>query len=158
MPAISGREKVTENARRLLAFSKIVDVPIILTEQEKLGPTLPELKQEVPDLPALSKVHFNCFYSEAFSERVHTSGRRTLIIAGVEAHICVVQTALFAIENYSVHVVADAVSSRTAENCSLAIERMRAKGVTISSTEMVIYEMLQQAGTDEFKAALKLVK
>ena len=158
MPAIAHGEKVIENARKLLAFSKIIGLPVIVTEQEKLGSTLPQLKDEVPDLKAISKVHFNCFYSDAFAEEVRRAGKRTLIVAGVEAHICVAQTALYAADEFDVHVVADATSSRSIDNWTLAIERMRAGGVTVTSTEMAIYELLQRAGTDEFKAALQLVK
>jgi isochorismate hydrolase len=76
----------------------------------------------------------------------------------VEAHICVAQTALYAVPEFDVHVVADAISSRSIDNWTVAVERMRARGVTVTSTEMVIYELLQRAGTEEFKAALQLVK
>ena len=158
MPAIAHGERVVENARRLLAFARIAGLPVILTEQEKLGATVPVLKNEMPELEAISKVHFNCFYADAFSKSVEQSGKRTLVLAGVESHICVAQTALHAAGDFHVHVVADATSSRTLENLTLATERMRDKGVTITSTEMVIYELLQRAGTEEFKAALQLVK
>ena len=158
VPAVQAGAKAVENMRRLLAFAKIVRMPVVITEQEKLGPTVPELADEMGDFLAVPKTHFNCFFSDLFVERLRAAGRKTLIVAGLEAHICVAQTALFALEEYSVHVVADAISSRTAENVAVALQRMTASGVTVTSTEMVIYEILRQAGTDEFKAALKLVK
>ncbi len=158
VPAIFEHEKVVENTRRLLALSKILKLPVLYTEQEKLGPTLPAIKAEIGDREPVSKLSFNCFFSDSFNEQVRATLRNTMIIAGVEAHICVAQTALWAHSRFRVHVVGDAVSSRTAENRHFAIDRMRAQGVTITSTEMVIYELLQRAGTEEFKAMLPLIK
>jgi nicotinamidase-related amidase len=129
-------------------------LPVIFTEQEKLGVTLGEVSQAAPVFEAVPKTTFNCFLCEPFALKVHDTGRSTLIIAGIEAHICVAQTALWA----HVHVVQDAISSRAPHNVAVAVERMRASGVTITSTEMVIYELLQRAGTEEFKAMLPFVK
>ena len=86
------------------------------------------------------------------------AGRRNLILCGIESHICVAQTAISALENYNVHVVSDAVSSRSNHNKETALNRMRESGAVITSTEMVIYELLRQAGTNDFRATLKLVK
>jgi nicotinamidase-related amidase len=85
-------------------------------------------------------------------------GKKILVLTGVEAHICVAQTALHALSSYDVQVISDAVSSRTADNRSIALLRMRDAGATITSTEMFIYEILQKAGTDEFRAVLPFVK
>ncbi|HOJ43201.1 MAG TPA: isochorismatase family protein [Syntrophorhabdaceae bacterium] len=158
MPAIYNREKVMENAIRLVRFSKIVNIPVIITEQEKLGKTMPELKNELKEAMPVTKIHFNCFENETFLDLVKRHKRETLIIAGVEAHICVAQTALSRISDYNVHVIEDAISSRVESNCRAAIERMRQAGVIISTTEMVIYEILKKAGTEEFKACLSLIK
>lgn len=158
MPAVINREKMIENTRRLLALSRVLNLPVIYTEQEKLGPTVAEVKAEMPGAAAVPKLSFNCFFTDQFSARVHESKRKTLIIGGVEAHICVAQTALWAHPRFRVHVVRDAISSRTADNLAVAVDRMRAGGVTITSTEMVIYELLQRAGTEEFKAILPLIK
>jgi nicotinamidase-related amidase len=106
----------------------------------------------------VSKRVFNCFFCGSFAEKIDQLQRRTLILSGIEAHICVTQTALWANPQFRVQVVSDAISSRAPENVSVAIERMRSSGVTITSTEMVIYELLQTAGTDEFKAMLPYVK
>lgn len=158
MPAMAHRETVLENGRRLLAFSDIIKLPVIVTEQEKLGSTILDVSRHGRTIELISKVTFNCFLSDHFADAIRRSGRKTLIVIGVEAHICVAQTALQALSQFKVHVVRDAISSRTVDNWSTAVDRMRSSGVTITSTEMVIYELLKRAGTDEFKAALALVK
>jgi len=158
MPAISGREILLQNVIRLTRFSRLFNIPIVITEQKKLGSTLQEIITELTGIHPIEKVHFNCFMSEGFEHNIKQLERKTLILAGVEAHICVLQTALHALESFRVHVVEDAVGSRTIENRNIAVERMRHAGVVITSTEMFIYEILQKAGTDKFKAALKLVK
>lgn len=158
MPAISRSDEVTANLVRLARFSRIVGLPVIMTEQEKLGATLPAVKECVPDVEPVKKVHFNCFSNHDFSDRVLASGKKTIILTGAEAHICVAQTALGAPAGYTVHVVADAISSRVLENKETALRRMLHAGSVITSTEMFMYEILEKAGTDEFKAVLPLVK
>ena len=158
LPAMAHRETITENANRLLAFSDIIGLPVVVTEQEKLGPTALDLSLRKQPVKPILKVAFNCFLSDEFADAIHRSGRKTLILTGLEAHICVAQTALYGVPQFKVHVVRDAVSSRTDDNRNVAVERMRISGVTITTTEMVIYELLKRAGTDEFKAALALVK
>lgn len=157
-PVMAEKEALADQVIKLVRFSKIVGLPVILTEQDKLGPSLPEIKGELPSAAPVPKVDFNCFGCEAFSKRVRESEKSTLILCGIEAHICVAQTALHAVSDYQVHVVADAVASRSTENKRLALERMSRSGVSITSTEMVIYELLKRAGTDTFKEVLKLVK
>jgi nicotinamidase-related amidase len=158
VPAVSDKEKVVENVVRLVKFANIIGLPIVVTEQEKLGNTIAEVKNELEDFQTISKVHFNCFYCKDFADQIDMLGKSTLILAGLEAHICIAQTAVFAMPRYNVHIISDATSSRVKENCTVSIERMRHCGATISSTEMFIYELLQKAGTSEFKAALPLVK
>ncbi len=158
LPAIANRETVAGNVTRLIAFSEIIGIPVVVTEQEKLGSTALDLSQCKQAGKPISKVTFNCFLSDEFSRAIHESGKQSLIITGLEAHICVAQTALYAVQQFNVHVVRDAISSRTTDNWNTAVERMRASGVTITSTEMVIYELLTKAGTEEFKKALALVK
>jgi isochorismate hydrolase len=158
MPVIAGGEEVVENIVRLLKFARIVGIPIVFTEQEKLGPTLPQVRQEVQEGEPVGKVAFDSFSCEEFASRVRQTGKEALILTGVEAHVCVMQTALHALPYIKVHVVSDAVSSRRRENWSVAIERMRQAGAVVTSTEMVMFELLRQAGTDEFRAALPLIK
>ncbi|MCU0594323.1 MAG: hydrolase [Desulfobacterota bacterium] len=157
-PVMAGKEDLANQVIKLVRFAKIVGLPVIATEQEKLGPTLSEIKGEVPSVSPVSKVDFNCLGCEAFTKRVQELERRTLVLCGIEAHICVAQTALYAASDYRVHVVADAVASRAPENRRIALERMSRSGITITSTEMVIYEILRKAGTDTFREVLKLVK
>jgi nicotinamidase-related amidase len=158
LPAVSDKEKVVENVVRLVKFANIIGLPIIVTEQEKLGNTVPEVKKELANVQPINKVHFNCFFCNDFAARIDTLGKSTLVLAGAESHICVAQTAIFALPRFNVHIISDAVSSRVQENRIISIERMRQCGAIISSTEMFIYELLQKAGTDEFKAVLPLVK
>jgi isochorismate hydrolase len=158
MPVIANRERVTDNVVRLLKFSQIIGLPVLLTEQEKLGDTVPGLLDARSGLTPIRKLDFDCFGCEEFVQEVGKKGRGTLILCGVETHICVGQTALHAIPEFTVHVVSDATSSRTEENWRVGLERVRQAGVVITSTEMVIYELLQRAGTDEFRSVLPLVK
>ncbi len=158
LPVMAQRETVLENAIRLVKFSRIMGIPIIVTEQHNLGPTTPQLRAELGDIQAICKWEFDCLSVPAFVEQVRQLKRNTLIIAGIEAHVCVAQTALHARPYYNVHVVSDAISSRSLHNWEIAIGRMRQQGITITSTEMVIFELLKRAGTDEFREALKLIK
>jgi isochorismate hydrolase len=158
LPVIAEKEIIIQNILRILKFGQLLDIPVVITEQEKLGPTLAEIASEAVGVHPLGKVHFNCFMSAEFDHRIKQLEKKTLILAGVEAHICVTQTALYALPLFKVHIVSDAVGSRSLENRNIAIERMRQSGATITTTEMFIYEILQRAGTDKFKAALQLVK
>ncbi len=158
VPAMSHSQTIVDNVKRLLALARTMHLPALFTEQEKLGATLGEVSQAAPAFEPVPKTTFNCFLCEPFASKVRGSGRSTLIIAGIEAHICVAQTALWAHPQFRVHVVQDAISSRAPHNVAVATERMRAAGITITSTEMVIYELLQRAGTEEFKAMLPFVK
>ncbi|MBA4390188.1 MAG: hydrolase [Syntrophus sp. (in: bacteria)] len=158
MPAIAEKEKIVSNAVKLVQFCRITGIPVVITEQEKLGSTVAVLKNELQGVEPFHKVHFNCFYCDDFDAEIKKTGKKTLILAGVEAHICVAQTALQAIPFYGVHAVSDATSSRLMENHKVALDRMRNAGVIITSAEMFMYEILQRAGTDEFKKVLPLVK
>lgn len=158
MPVIDENRTVIDNVVRLIKFARIIDLPVILTEQDRLGATVTEVRQEIPSATPVGKITFDAFLSEAFVEHLQHLNRKTLILTGVEAHICIAQTALHALPHYTVHVVSDAVSSRTTANRAIGLERMRQCGAWITSTEMVIYELLKRAGTDAFRKALKLVK
>ncbi len=158
IPAIHSGEMVVANTATLTTFCGIAGIPIIFTEQQKLGPTLSDVRQACRTFSAIEKVHFNCFFNPIFAQEIQNARRKTLVIAGVESHICVAQTAIWAAREFNVHVISDAVSSRVPDNKAIAIQRMRDAGAVISSTEMFIYEILVQAGTDEFKSVLPLVK
>lgn len=158
LPVMFDRELIIKNIEKLVRFSLIASIPIIITEQEKLGSTVKEVKNLIPGIEPIRKIHFNCFFCEPFTEKVKSLSRKTLVLAGIEAHICVAQTALFALPDFCVHVISDAISSRNTQNRDISIQRMMQAGATISSTEMFIYEVLKRAGTEEFKATLELVK
>ncbi len=160
MPVIHEREKILTNVNKLLRGAEILGLETIITEQypKGLGSTCKEV--EIGEgKTILEKVCFSCMKSESVSEQLKLTNKKTLVICGVESHICVLKTTLDALnQGYEVHVVADAVSSRTAENKQLAIERMRQAGAFIVSVEMILFMMLNEAGTDEFKAISKLIK
>jgi len=157
-PVMSEGKRLMDNVVRLARSAKVLGLPVLITEQEKLGETLPEIRQVLPDAERVPKTEFDCLASAAVLERIRALRRGIIIIAGIEAHICVAQTALHGISDYAVHVVSDAVSSRSPHNQKIALDRMMQGGVTISSTEMAIYELLGRAGTDTFREILKVVK
>ncbi len=158
MPAVKDPVPVSRTIQDLVKFANIMDIPVIVTEQQKLGDTLPEIQELVTDFQPISKISFSCFGCPDFVTAVKKSGADTLIIVGVEAHICVAQTALDAVSRYDVHVVADAISSRSPQNLAVALDRMGKEGVIITSKEMFFYEVLRKAGTPQFKEVLALVK
>jgi nicotinamidase-related amidase len=158
VPAMAAKERLTENILKLVKFARLFSLPVILTEQQKLGTTISEIRTELADIGPISKSEFNCFASPSFINQIHKHKKHTLLIAGIEAHICVAQTALYALARHNVQVVSDAIASRASHNRDIALERMYQQGVTITSTEMVIYEALGKAGTDQFRKVLALVK
>jgi len=155
---IEEANKSIENIVRLIRFSNIVDIPIVLTEQQNLGDTVKEIRDEMTTFQPVSKITFSCFASEEFCGYLKHLKKKTLIVTGIEAHICVAQTVLDAIHEYGVHVVSDAVSSRSINNKEIALDRLRQNNVTITTTEMLIYELLIKAGTNEFRKTLGLLK
>ena len=160
LPQIIEKEKLVENIVKLIKFANIINIPIILTEQypKGLGHTITEIKEILPDLLPIEKTTFNCFGSEKFNEQLSEINISTLIVVGIETHVCINQTALSGIDNFKVCVISDAVSSRTKENWHIGLERIKQNGAIISSTEMVMYELLRDAKTKEFKESLELLK
>ena len=158
VPVITGADKAIENVIKLVKLAKILQLPIVLTEQQNLGDTVDEIKSEISEIGPITKITFSCFGLKEFADHISRLNRKTLILTGIESHICVTQTALDAPPEYSIHTVSDAVASRSPHNWEIALDRMRQSDVTITSTEMLMYELLRKAGTDEFRAALPLVK
>ncbi len=151
-------DRVVENAVRLARFARIVGLPVVWAEQEKLGETAAPVRAALEGLAPVRKLHFGCLGCGELAAQIEAVGRRTLVLLGVEAHVCVAQTALQALPRFGVQVVADAVSSRVPENREVALARLARAGAVVTSTEMLIYELLGRAGTEEFKAVLPLVK
>jgi nicotinamidase-related amidase len=155
------RGEIEGNAGILTDLAIKTEMPIVLTTQYKrgIGPTIKSLNERLIDLDEIEKLCFNCFDTDQFRDRVFSTGRKTLLIAGIEAHICVLQTALRAIEQgFTVHVVADATGSRTVKNHKIGLGRMRDAGCVITSTEAAAFEVIREAGTPLFKDMLKLIR
>ncbi len=158
VPVISNHKKIIENIVRLIRFAKIIKMPVVLIEQEKLGDTVKEIKTELPDLVPIKKIEFSACKNSEFMKKIHELSRNNIILAGIETHICITQTTLELMPEYNLHVVGDATSSRSLENRDIALRRLSQSGVVVSSTEMVIYELMEKAGTSEFKKVLDLIK
>jgi nicotinamidase-related amidase len=163
LPPIWEKERLVRNAQLLIRLAGILKIPAIVTTQynKGLGHTVPEVSSLLPDAPTIDKVMFSCFGSEVFCSLLKRlpGQRTTVLLCGMETHICVMQTALGALrEGYLVHVASDAVSSRTELNWRIGLERMRAAGAILSSTEMMIYELLRSSGAPAFRELLPYLK
>jgi len=158
LPHVDGCSDVVRNTATLTEFAKLFDIPIIVSEQEKLGPTSPEIMSSLVETNPIAKKAFGCLDCEEFRSRLNAFKRKTLLLAGVETHICITQTALQALGKLNVHVISDATSSRDPNNKKIGLERIRQAGGMISSTEMFMYESLGSADHEKFKAVLSLVK
>ena len=155
------RQKVLDNCRRLIEGAKVLDIPVAVTEQypKGLGPTEEELRGILLSYEPFEKLTFSCCGDPAFMESVEALGRKKIILAGMETHVCVLQTGLDLLrEGYGVHLVRDAVCSRSKDNWLTGVELMRDAGAVVTSTETVLFQLLGKAGTDEFRAVSKLVK
>lgn len=159
LPEIDRQAMVLSNAVRFLHFCRGSGLPIILVEQRKLGKTVPQITSLTEGKAAIPKDYFDAFAVRAFRDEIRRYERATLLVCGIETHICVAQTALGGLNaGYRVHVVADATSSRHAENRAIGLDRLRLGGAVVTSTEMAIYELLEAAGTDRFRRILPIVK
>jgi len=163
LPPIFHREELVRNSKLLVRAAGVLKIPVIMSTQyaKGLGKTVPELASLLPETEAIDKDQFSCFGSDAFCTLLKRlpGNRNTLLLCGMESHICVTQTALGALrEGYLVHVASDAVSSRTEWNWKIGLERMRAAGAVISSTEMMIYELMRSSSSQAFKEMLLHLK
>jgi nicotinamidase-related amidase len=163
LPPIWQKEQLVKNAQLLIRLAGILKIPAIVTTQyaKGLGTTVPEIASLLPESTPIDKLKFSCFGSDVFCSLLKRlpGQRTTVLLCGMETHICVMQTALGALrEGYVVHVASDAVSSRAEWNWHVGLDRMRAAGAVISSTEMVIYELLRSSGAPAFKALLPYLK
>jgi nicotinamidase-related amidase len=155
------REAVVNNSLHLIEIAKIMNIPIVITEQypKGLGRTVKEIVNAVPDYKPLEKLTFSCCDELTFLKEIKALDKKTLIIAGMETHVCVLQTCIGLVrDGYNVHIVRDAICSRTKENWKTAIEFMRDAGAIITCTETVLFQLLKVAGTEEFKAISKRIK
>ena len=155
------KEMLFDSLQKLIKGAQILGIPIILTEQnpEGLGPTIPEVVRLLPDIQPIPKLSFSCCGDERFLQELEALNRKQVLIAGIEAHVCVYQTAMDLLRlGHEVQVVADAVSSRTAENKEIGLERVKSEGASLTSTETALFELLKVAEGEKFKKILKIVK
>src|SRR6266567_1437338 len=163
LPPVHQKEQLVRNAQLLIRAVAILKIPALASTQyaKGLGGTVPEIASLLSGTDAIDKTLFSCFGSDAFCSALKRlpGKRNTLLLCGMESHICVMQTALGALrEGYLVHVASDAVGSRAEWNWRIGLERMRAAGAVISSTEMMIYELMRSSSSAEFKELLPHLK
>ncbi len=152
---------LTRNIAILVEASKILQLPVFVTEQypQGLGKTVAEISACVGNHQHFEKSCFSCCGSEPFLDALNGTGRKQIIVCGIEAHVCISQTVhdLLA-QGYSPHIVSDAVASRFPKNKEVGLSKMVASGAVLSSVEMALFEMLIESGTENFKAVQRLVK
>ncbi len=162
LPFIFEKERVVRNAQLLIRLADILSLPIVVSTQyvKGLGTTVEEIQSLLPDVKAVDKLEFGCFGNGEYCSTIAgLANRSTLLLCGIESHICVMQTAVGALnQGLNVHVAADAVSSRAELNWKIGMNRMQAAGAVITSTEMKIYELLGKSGTPAFKEMLRHLK
>jgi len=160
-PFIFENEILTKNISKLIEGLKIINIPIFITEQyvKGLGPTIAPIANIIGDHPRIEKMAFSCCDEPSLMEGIVVSGKENIIIAGIESHVCVLQTVIDLKSNgYLPVVVQDCVSSRSENDKRMAIERMRQEGATITTVESILFELLRYSGTEQFKGISKLVK
>jgi nicotinamidase-related amidase len=161
MAAMHEKDQLIKNLVKLVKGAKVLNVPIIVTEQNPrgLGPTIPELAELIKDDPVISKLSFSCCGEEAFMAAFDKTERDQILICGMESHVCVYQTAADLLEQgYEVEVVMDAVSSRTPENRAIGWEKCKEYGASLTGVETVLFELLQVAEGPQFKEIFQIVK
>ncbi|MEQ8387735.1 MAG: hydrolase [Alphaproteobacteria bacterium] len=161
LPAMAAPGAVIQNVERLIKGARFLGVPQLASVHypRGLGPLVTHLEELLRADEAMEKIAFSCMGDDGIARRVRELGRLQVILSGIEAHICVLQTALdLKALGYHVFVVSDAVSSRTEASKAAALDRLRGEDVAIVTTEMVLFEWLGKAGSPEFKKISALVK
>lgn len=159
--AMKVRDEVVKNCLHLIELSKMMNIPVVVTEQypKGLGPTVAEIKDALPSYQPIEKLTFSCCEEPNFLNEIKRLNKKTLILTGMETHICVLQTCIDLLkEGFHVHLVRDAVCSREKENWKTGIELMRDAGAVINCTETVLFQLLKVAGTEEFRAISRRIK
>ena len=159
--SMTDKESLFKNIRILIQGAKILEIPILWCQQvpESLGPTVPEIAELLTGQEPIDKASFSCWSQEEFADLLNVLDREQVLLCGIETHVCVYQTAMDLMEEgLDVTVVADAVSSRTEQNRETALDRLSAEGASISSTEMVLFELIKTARHPQFRDIARLVK
>ena len=155
------RDSTVSNTAALIEAAELFGIPVLCSvhNPDKLGGFLPELTNKISEPKLLDKLEFNCFENKAIARAILETGRNTLLLAGLEGHVCIFHTGVGALRlGYRVHIAHDAVTSRSASDQQTGMHRLDRAGAVISSTEMMIFELLNRAGTKEFRALLPLFK
>lgn len=161
LSAMDAPRAVMSGCSLMMKAADVMDVPIVVTEQypEGLGPTVEPLAELAPEEAFFSKLHFSSAKNPAIMGKIKTLQPRQIVIAGIEAHVCVLQTTIGLLEaGYPCFVAGDATSSRTAANHAAAMARLREAGAEVVTSEMVVFEWLEKAGTPEFRDLSRLLK
>ena len=161
LPVMQDPEQVVKNTSVLIQAAKSLSIPILWCQQapKALGSTVGELSSLLEDLEPINKSSFSCGGEEPFLARIDELKAASAILCGIESHVCVFQTAMDLIQHgLYVHAVADATSSRTNENKAIGINRMAKEGAVITSTEMLLFELLRDANHEKFRELAKLIK
>jgi nicotinamidase-related amidase len=156
---VPGHKQIVWNIRRLIDGAKILQLPVFATEQypQGLGPTTVELRNDL--VAPVAKLSFSCVGSPKFRVALEATGLQKLLLAGIETHVCVEQTALdLMAEGYRVYVAVDGTGARHAIDHEIAIRRMDSAGVTVTTAEAALFEWCAAAGTPQFKAISALVR
>ena len=156
-----GKQALFKNIQILIKAAKILNIPILWCQQcpDSLGPTVPEIAQLLTGNEPINKAAFSCCGAEQFNTKLNELARQQILLCGIEAHVCIYQTAVDLLrKDFNVDVLADAVSSRTSENKQIALDRMAAGGANINCTEMVLFELLRTAEHPQFRQIAKLIK
>lgn len=161
LPVINNHQLIVNNTVKLIKGFKILSLPIYFTEQypKGLGPTVQSVKNELDNQKAIEKMSFSCSGAAGLFDELKAKRLTQIVVAGIEAHVCVQQTVLDLLENrFHVNVAADAVSSRKEFDFRIALERMKSNGAEVTTTESILFELLNVCGTDTFKLLSKIVK
>ena len=161
LTAMDSPRAVLSGCGLMMKSARVLDMPILVTEQypQGLGPTVEPLAELADGEDTYSKIHFSSSLNTAIRGRIDQLKPDQIVIGGIEAHVCVLQSAIGLTEaGYNCFVAADATSSRSASNYAAAMARMREAGVEIVTSEMVVFEWLQKAGTPELKELSKILK
>ncbi|NWG01462.1 MAG: isochorismatase family protein [Syntrophaceae bacterium] len=154
-------EKVIRNIQTMIAFAKKMDIPILVTEQypKGLGKTVPEIRKHLDSIVPIEKIAFSCCGVEMFNQQLDHRGRNQIILTGIETHVCVLQTADDLIQKgYTVNAIADAICSRRKLDWEIGLRWMEKRGAMISTTEIIAFQLLKEAGTEEFRELSKWLK
>ncbi len=161
LPHMFNREKIIERCLIMVKGLRILNVPIVVTQQytKGLGNTIKSINDAIGNFSYIEKQTFSCYREPSFIKVMNRSGKRNVVIMGIESHVCILQTALDLLyNNFNPVVVIDAISSRKKEDMDIALWRIRDVGCIMTTVESILFELCRKAGTPEFKEISKLVK